>query len=142
MSKIDSRTTDGYSNDNGLGLSQADATAFMKRMANEAHALGMSIGLKNAEEIIPTVQDDIEFAVNEECTKTGKCGLYLPLLNSGKPVFHIEYGTAADAPTFCLGSLPQGNQYDTVIKNLSLDGWVAYCDGTQYRTPTTDSPGS
>ena len=131
---ITNKALDGYSNDNGLGLTQADATAFQKKMATEAHQYGMAIGLKNAEEILPDVKGDIEFAVNEECTKTGRCSWYLDLLAAGKPVFHIEYGTAADMANFCLQSMSQGQEFDTVIKNLSLDGWVLYCDGSQYTT--------
>lgn len=50
------------------------------------------MGLKNAEAIIPNVTSHIEFAVNEECaTYYGGCQSYEPFLNSGKPVFHIEY---------------------------------------------------
>jgi hypothetical protein len=107
-------------------------------MGDEAHQLGMAIGLKNAEEILPQVKDDIEFAVNEECTTTGRCSWYLDLLGAGKPVFHIEYGSASDLTKFCLQSMSQGKEFDTVIKNLSLDGWVLYCDGSQYTTSTSD----
>jgi hypothetical protein len=50
------------------------------------------MGLKNAEIIIDSVQNDIEFAVNEQCaTYFGGCRSYQNFLGSGKPVFHIEY---------------------------------------------------
>jgi Glycoside-hydrolase family GH114 len=118
-------------------LTQDDAVKFQKKMGDYAHSLGLAIGLKNAEEILPNVKDDIEFAVNEECTKTNRCSWYLDLLKANKPVFHIEYGTKSDLSNFCLQSMAQGNQFDTVIKNLSLDGWVVYCDGSEYTTPTS-----
>jgi Glycoside-hydrolase family GH114 len=55
----------------------------------------MSIGMKNAESILPNVTDFIQFAVNEECstysTDEDGCWQYTPFLQSGKPVFHFEY---------------------------------------------------
>lgn len=58
----------------------------------------MSTGLKNAEELLPRVQDLVEFAVNEECASmldSDGCTPYLPFLAAGKPVFHIEYARYA-----------------------------------------------
>ncbi|KAF2673983.1 endo alpha-1,4 polygalactosaminidase precursor [Microthyrium microscopicum] len=135
---VDPDNMDGYSNDNGLGLTQADAIAFVKKQSSYAHSLGMSIGLKNAEEILDQVQDSIEFAVNEECTKTGRCAWYNNLLAAQKPVFHIEYGSKSDSNTYCLKSMSNGNQFATVIKHLSLDGWVVYCDGSEYTSSVAD----
>jgi hypothetical protein len=54
----------------------------------------MAIGLKNAEELLPQVQSMVQFAVNEECASMSNsdgCDPYLPFLDAGKPVFHIEY---------------------------------------------------
>lgn len=56
------------------------------------------MGLKNADEILPHVQDVLEFAVNEECmTYNGSCSQYEPFVNPkewyarAKPVYHVEY---------------------------------------------------
>jgi hypothetical protein len=54
----------------------------------------MATGLKNAEELLPQVQDLVQFAVNEECASISNsdgCDPYIPFLDAGKPVFHIEY---------------------------------------------------
>jgi hypothetical protein len=77
---------DGYSNDNGLNLTQQDSINFQQKMADEAHSLGLAIGLKNAEEILPNVSSFSDFAVNEQCTQTGRCSWYLDFLASNKPV--------------------------------------------------------
>jgi hypothetical protein len=89
---------DGFSNQNGGGfankLTQKDTVAYMKKLAAEARSYGISIGLKNAQAILRSVQDDIQYAVNEECNTTGgrgECGSYSAHLKKGKPVFHIEY---------------------------------------------------
>ena len=127
---------DGYSNQNGGGfsppLSTSDAVAFLKRQATEAASHGMSIGLKNAQDILPQVLNNIQFAVNEQCAQYGDCSAYSSLVAAGKPVFHIEYPEERGGSQ---GGCQQG--FSTVMKRMSLDGWVQYCDGSQVTTPTT-----
>ena len=73
-------------------LTAQDTVTYVKKLAAEAHSKGLAIGLKNAETLLPTLASSIQFAVNEECaTYYGGCSSYTKLLNSGKPVFHIEY---------------------------------------------------
>jgi hypothetical protein len=126
----------------------------------------MSTGLKNGEEILSTVMDVVQFAVNEECQSYGGCSGYDSFLAAGKPVYHIEYAhhsmndnevvlssDSADLAgmssedikqLFCLQrDLPgkmrgaEKSKFSTVIKNLNLDGWVLYCDGRYATTPIT-----
>lgn len=102
----------------------------------------MSTGLKNAQEILPEVMDFVQFAVNEECVtqtdRNTKCTEYNDFLAAGKPVLHIEYVTSKASGsrlnTLCNMSY-NGAQLSTVVKFLSLDGWVEYCDGSTYSTP-------
>jgi hypothetical protein len=73
-------------------LTADDSVVFVRKLAAEAKRYGMSIGLKNAENILPNVTDVIQFAVNEECsTYELGCRQYEPFLKTGKPVFHYEY---------------------------------------------------
>jgi hypothetical protein len=76
-------------------LTEADSIDFLKKVSDEAKKYGMSMGMKNAESILPNVTSFIEFAVNEECTTYSTdddgCWQYEPFLKSGKPVFHFEY---------------------------------------------------
>jgi len=130
---IDPDNMDGYSNDNGLGLTQKDAANFQNKMGDYARSLGMAVGLKNAEEIVDSV--NVDFAVNEQCLETGRCTWYKNLIAAGKPVYHIEYtddGSNRSSSDYCLEGTPEASQFDTVIKHLSLDGWVRYCDGKEY----------
>jgi hypothetical protein len=93
----------------------------------------MSIGIKNAMDILDSVQNDVQFAVNEECIANSECDVYNDFIRSGKPVYHIEYGSAYQASRFC------SNSYlNTVVKNMDLDGWVHYCDGSEWTTATGD----
>jgi len=73
-------------------LTQQDTITYVKKLSVEAHQYGLAIGLKNAEMVISSLQNDVDFAVNEQCaTYYGGCSSYTRFLNSGKPVFHIEY---------------------------------------------------
>jgi hypothetical protein len=68
---------------------------FVRKLALEAKRYGMSTGLKNSAAIIRSVDDYIQFAVNEECAQLKECDAYKPLLypshgKKPKPVFHSE----------------------------------------------------
>lgn len=49
---VDPDNVDGYDNGTGLSLTTDDAVDFVTFLANGAHALNMSIGLKNGGEIV------------------------------------------------------------------------------------------
>jgi hypothetical protein len=172
-------------------------------MASAAADLGLSTGLKNAQEILNNVMDTVQFAINEQCVtaEDTSCSEYQSLLDAGKPVFHIEYvddnsngdgdnsgdngddgddngsdgddsgsdgddnnddgddkkagksgktgksgksgkagkpAPAADLSKLCVeGGL--GSQLSTVVKNMSLDGWVEYCDGSEDTTAINEN---
>jgi hypothetical protein len=95
---------DGYGNKNGLGLTQTDSVNYIKFMADEARQYNMSIGLKNADSILPEVQHVIQFAVNEECAANNECNVYEDFLRT-KPVFHIEYTKVKAGENVGWGSL-------------------------------------
>jgi hypothetical protein len=154
---------DVYSNGGGgFSLTQDDAVNYLKSMSSYAASLGLSTGLKNAQEILPQVINDIAFAVNEECvTQTDrhtKCTEYNDLIAAGKPVLHIEYIDSKSKKTIAarkalarMAVAPRatvsketrdqlcnvsvnGDKLSTVIKYLSLDGLVVYCDGSEVTT--------
>jgi hypothetical protein len=155
---IDPDNVDGYSNGNSFSLSQSDSITYVSQLANYAHSLGMSVGLKNAQEILPSVMDLVQFAVNEECAmSSGDCDPYLDLVAAGKPVFHIEYASkytinngkvtissseASDLSSddlkkkLCLKGTQYYDTFSTTIKVLSLNSWVLYCDDTWSNTTT------
>ncbi|KAK6615411.1 endo alpha-1,4 polygalactosaminidase precursor [Botrytis cinerea] len=93
---VDPDNVDGYSNDNGLKLTEDDSIDYMQWLAAEAHGRGLGIGLKNAGEIIDRVLDNVQFAVNEQCVQYQECDTWQAFIDNGKPVFNIEY--PKDAP--------------------------------------------
>jgi endo-alpha-1,4-polygalactosaminidase (GH114 family) len=155
---IDPDNVDYYGSGTYFNLEKDDAVAYIKKMADAAHSYGMSMGLKNAGELIHDVLGDIEFAVNESCAaSSGDCEYYEELTAAGKPVLHIEYvsnytlkngkmvisntyGGSSDQlkAKYCFKSNDAyASTFSTTIKVLSLDGWVLYCDETWATTATT-----
>lgn len=140
---IDPDNVDGYSNkENGLGLKAEDSITFMKFLHEESAKYNMSIGLKNAGEIIPDVLSFIDFSVNEQCVEHSECETFAAFIDAGKPVFNIEYPDGAPkveqskVKDICSaeGDSKGSKGFSQVIKKMELDGWVEYCDGKTYET--------
>lgn len=156
---IDPDNVDVATNDNGKNLTQADAIAFIKKIANESHRQRMAFGLKNAQDTLTQVMNITDFAVNEQCAQEEDgvqgCASYGNFTKLGRPVYHIEYTNYTTNPTtlelnlcssspalsnltsdairdqLCLKGYENtiGKGFSTVIKNMGLDEWVLYCDG-------------
>jgi hypothetical protein len=104
----------------------------------------LSLGLKNAGDIIEFVLPVVDFSVNEQCVQEEECDTFHAFINADKPVFHIEYpdGTGSEQglkdavkKKYC-GTTAATDGFSTVLKNMDLDGWVEYCDGSVETTPT------
>jgi endo-alpha-1,4-polygalactosaminidase (GH114 family) len=128
---VDPDNVDAYNNVNGLNLTTADAVSYVSFLSDAAHARNLSIGLKNAGDIIPFVLDKVQWQVNEQCVKYREYSTFRPFIAAGKPVFHIEYPNSAptiNATTkaqFCNDSRETG--FSTVLKKIALDNWIEAC---------------
>ncbi|KAF7557129.1 hypothetical protein G7Z17_g889 [Cylindrodendrum hubeiense] len=138
---IDPDNVDGYSNKNGLGLKKADSIDFIKFLSREASKYGMSIGLKNAGEIIRDVIDVVDFQVNEECVKYNEGQTFSAFIRANKAVFHIEYprgapGSVSAKSRTSISNAKGTENFSTLLKTMDLDGWVQFCDGQEFKTRT------
>lgn len=115
----------------------------MRFLSDEAAQYNMSIGLKNAGEIIDDVIDFTDFSVNEQCVAYAECETFAPFIEADKPVFHIEYpdGAPNDVSTrasdeICShqGKSKGTDRFRTIIKTMDLDGWAEYCGGETFET--------
>ena len=88
---VEPDNVDGYSNSNGVGLSARDQLDYNRFLAEEAHARGLSIGLKNDLEQVEELEPYFDWALNEECLEWDECRMLQPFLDAGKAVFHVEY---------------------------------------------------
>lgn len=133
---VDPDNVDGYDNENGLGLEEDDSVDYMNWLAGEAHGRNLSIGLKNAGDIIPKVIGRMQWSVNEQCAEYEECDVYAPFVKKGKPVFHIEYpkGDETNDEVMVRGAkkvqacdFEDSGDFSTVIKNMDLDNWIQTC---------------
>jgi hypothetical protein len=122
---VEPDNVDGYANNSGFPLAGADQLDYNAFLAAEAHARGLSVGLKNDVDQIGDLVDDFDWALNEECHAYDECNTVAPFIDAGKAVFHVEYGNAGLADTVCPDTVPLG--LSTLIKNLDLDAWRVEC---------------
>lgn len=123
---VEPDNVDGFSNDNGFGLTGADQLDFNKFIAKEAHARSLSVGLKNDIEQLPALVDSFDWALNEECYSYNECDAYSSnFIAAGKAVFHAEYVDAGQLAKVCGVTKPL--QISTIIKNIELDAYRVAC---------------
>jgi Glycoside-hydrolase family GH114 len=104
---------DTYSRFGGR-IAENDAVAFVRGLADIAHALGMAIAQKNAAEIVGRrVEMGTDFVVSEECNRWDECDVYTEAY--GSHVLMIEYRKQ----DFDKGCADYPN-YSVVLRNLLL----------------------
>lgn len=121
---VEPDNVDGYSNDSGFSLTANDQLAFNRLLANEAHARGLAVALKNDLEQIVELVDYYDFSVNEQCHEFDECGLLAPFIASGKPVLNVEYqGVLLHDPSartrMCEASTHM--EFSTLVLPMALD---------------------
>ncbi|MDD5510778.1 MAG: endo alpha-1,4 polygalactosaminidase [Dehalococcoidales bacterium] len=82
---------DGYSNNTGFPLTAADQINFNTWIAQQCHARGLSVGLKNDVDQISQLVSQFDWVLNEECNQYSECGNLSLFVQAGKAVFQCEY---------------------------------------------------
>ncbi len=120
---VEPDNVDGYANDTGFPLDEADQLAYNTWLAEGAHDRGLSVGLKNDLGQIADLLPYFDWALNEECFTYQECDLLSPFVAAGKAVFGVEY--SLEPADFC----PQANamDFDFLWKHLELDAWRQSC---------------
>jgi hypothetical protein len=123
---IEPDNIDGYTNDTGFPLTYQDQLDYNIWLANEAHARGLSIGLKNDPDQVADLLPYFDWALTEDCFAEGWCEQMLPFIKAGKPVFAAEYtDTGITTEQFC----PQAKEMNisAILKNRDLDAYREAC---------------
>jgi hypothetical protein len=129
---VEPDNVDGYANDTGFPLTAADQLRFNRTIANEAHARGLAVGLKNDVDQLAGLVRYVDFAVNEQCHEFEECETYGVFIAAEKPVFNAEYESrlvedADPRAAVCVDS--RGLGIRTLILPLDLDDAFRYsCD--------------
>lgn len=127
---IEFDNVDGYTNETGFPLTAAHQIAYNAWLANEAHARGLSVGLKNDIAQIPQLLPYFDWALNEQCWQYGECTTgqngdygYDQFVGAGKAVFTVEYELGTSK--FCAKSNAQN--FNSLRKNYELDAYRVAC---------------
>ena len=68
-----------------------ESIAYVRWLTNEAHSRGLGIGLKNAEEMVADVVDEVDWMLVEDCYFDSWCSAATAFIDADKPVFMAEY---------------------------------------------------
>jgi hypothetical protein len=124
---IEPDNLDGYLNETGFPIRAEDQLAFNRWLAQEAHARGLAIALKNDADQAADLLPDFDFALLEDCFAQDWCELLLPFLHAGKPVLDAEYTDTGITPDeFCPRAKALG--VTAILKHRELDAWRQACD--------------
>jgi len=118
---------DGYTNDTGFPLTADDQLAFNVWLAGEAHARGLSIGLKNDPDQAAELEPYFEWALTEDCFDEGWCAQMEPFIRAGKAVFAAEYtDTGVDWEAACADAEALG--VSVILKDRELGAERETCE--------------
>ena len=120
---IEFDNVDGYANRTGFDLTARDQLRYNAWLANEAHARGLSVALKNDLGQVRRLLPYFDFALNEQCFQYDECGRLRPFVEAGKAVFGVEYRLRPRE--FC----PRANamNFNFLKKRPSLRRWRIAC---------------
>ena len=126
---VEPDNVDGYANDTGFALTYEDQLAYNRWLADEAHARGLSIGLKNDAEQVSDLLTCFDWALTEDCFAQGWCSEVAPFVEAGKAVFAAEYTDELTVDRFLNGVCPQAEALglSAILKDRDLDAWRRVC---------------
>lgn len=121
---VEPDNVDGFENDTGFPLLPEVQLNFNRSLASMAHALNLSIGLKNNVNQAEALVDFYDFAVNEECDYYQECDRLSVFTAQNKAVFHVEYqetlvSDALKREALCRRSNTM--KFSTLVLPLALD---------------------
>ncbi|WP_198351694.1 endo alpha-1,4 polygalactosaminidase [Streptomyces typhae] len=88
-------------NDPGFRVPLADQLSWYREVARQAHARGLSVGMKNGHNEPGTAArlvDSFDWALPEECVEFDECGELEPFVAAGKAVFAVDYRGSVGSP--------------------------------------------
>ncbi len=116
---VEADNVDGYTNITSFKLKAKEQLKYNRFLANEAHKRGLAIALKNDLDQVKELEQEFDFAINEQCHEFDECGVYAPFIAANKPVFNAEY-KKKEKSKVCQESKELGLQ--TLFLPLALDG--------------------
>jgi hypothetical protein len=113
-----------WGNKPGFPISLKQQKLWYLEVAAQAHARGLSVGMKNGVEVVDAdTVAAFDWALNEECFQYHECGVYDAFIDAGKAVLNVEY--AGQMSSYCPKA--RDRQFSTLKKRLALGAWRKAC---------------
>jgi hypothetical protein len=113
---IEPDNVDGHTNETGFDLTYDHQLEYNIWLAEQAHARGLSVGLKNDLEQIDDLVAYFDWVLNEACFQFDECEDLLPFVEAGKAVFGVEY--VGDPEEYCPQAIEMGFSWLTKTPDL------------------------
>ncbi len=120
---VEPDNVDGYANNTGFPLLAQDQLAYNRWLAQQAHARGLSVGLKNDGGQVGDLVGAFDWSLVEQCYNYNECELYLPFVRAAKPVFVVSY--TVDQGQFC--AKVNALNFNGLYKRVALDAFRIPC---------------
>jgi hypothetical protein len=115
-----------YENHTGFPLTYTDQLNYARWLADEAHARGLAIGIKNAPGMVADSLSFFDFAITEDAFYYGWIEDMLPFIRTGKPIFAAEY-TDMDVDFNAACEWGKSNNVSIILKNRILTAYRLTC---------------
>ncbi|MFI0445599.1 endo alpha-1,4 polygalactosaminidase [Actinomadura sp. 6N118] len=105
-------------NDPGFAITLADQHSWYREVAAQAHARGLSVGMKNGHDqpgSAAVLVDAFDWALPEECAEFNECAELGVFIDQGKAVFAVDYKGSVDPVAACRVHRTHG--FDGLVKN-------------------------
>ena len=113
--------------ESGFYISSEDRLRYAIWLADEAHARGLAIGVKNSPDLARELVDVYDFAITEDCFYYGWYEEMTVFIDAGKAVFAAEYtDLTQNLDGVC--ELSKRIGFSTILKNRNLNAWIKSCD--------------
>jgi pectate lyase len=116
----------------GISANATDQLAFNRNLFNAAHSRGLTVALKNDLDQVSELIDYVDLMVNEQCHQYNECGLALPFIDAGKPVFNAEYQASYQNNPDPLCAASQADDIRTLVLSMDLDDSFYFNCDTDY----------
>jgi uncharacterized protein (TIGR03437 family) len=120
---VEPDNVDGYTNNPGFPFTAADQATYNLFIAQQAHARGLSVGLKNDLDQIPQLIGSFDWTLNEQCFEYEECGALTAFVQAGKSVLQVEYNLQTSQ--FC--STANSMNFNSMLKDINLDAYRVAC---------------
>ncbi len=129
---IDPDNLDGYVNETGFHLTYAEQLTYDTWVANQVHAIGLTVAEKGDNNQVSDLAKVFDFAVVEQCFVQGWCRQFLRYTARNALVVDVEYNLTRSR--FLTKTCPSDSRYreTAILKHLELTDWIATCPLTTH----------